>query len=99
MFYIGKGKIMSNCLYLVQSSYVSTPYMLQKISQLYQVGDCVVLMGEAVLYSEQYCLDYACAILEHDAEMLLDIPKEIKVLSYAEFADLVLTYSRCMRLQ
>ena len=90
---------MSNCLYLVQSSYHATPHMMQYINQVYQRGDCVVLMGDAVLLADLYCQDYRCAILDADANMLLSVPSQIQVLSYADFAELTLSYSRCMRLQ
>ena len=90
---------MSNCLYLIQTDYAATPRALAQLAQLYQQGDCVVVMGDAVLHPEafQACYDYA--ILAHDAPMLNCTSTTIKIMSYADFADLILAYQRCMRLK
>jgi hypothetical protein len=90
---------MSNCLYLVQSDYAATPHALAQLAQLYQIGDQVLIMGEAVLHPESFANDYSIALLTSDAQMLNAIPKHVKVLSYADFADIVLSYTRCIRLK
>lgn len=96
---IGKVNKMSNCLYLIQTDYAATTRALAQLAQVYQVGDCVVVMGDAVLHPEIFNTPYQNAVLEHDAQMLLQIPDRVKVMSYADFADLTLSYQRCIRLK
>lgn len=96
---IGKVKVMSNCLYLIQSDYAATPRALAQLAQVYQSGDGVVVMGDAVLHPQSLKSAAQVMVLEHDAQMLAEIPDAVQVLSYAAFADLVLNYTRCIRLK
>lgn len=87
---------MSNCLYLIQSDYAATERALTQLQCAYQQGDAVVIMGDAVLQAQSFKFSQTY-ILEHDAHMLTAVPEQIQVLSYTEFADLSLTYQRCIR--
>ena len=93
---------MSNkSLYLLQSSFSATPAVVAKLEKMYSPEDSVVLMGESVLQFEQPFLQQLnCVyVLDTDAEILAG--KEVKnmqIISYAEFADICLDYTRCIRL-
>ena len=93
---------MSNkSLYLVQSTFSATPNVLSKLQQLYSPEDTVVLMGESVLQLQHPFLQALnkVYVLDTDAEILAGQTTEnLKLISYAEFADLCLDHSRCIRL-
>lgn len=89
-------------LYLIQSDYAKTAQTLDKVEQIHSVEDAIVLMGDAVLWIEDSRLQNKpnVFILEHDTALLADsAPTYIQVISYAEFADLVLSYTRCISFQ
>ena len=89
-------------LYLVQSSFAHTDASINTLLQLYANGDAVVLMGEAVLCIEDVRLKNLTNIyvLENDAEILVDtLPSSIQLMNYAEFADLVLNFTRSISLK
>ena len=92
---------MSNkSLYLLQSSFSATPAVVKKLEHVYSPEDSVILMGESVLQYEQPFLQQLNCIyvLDSDAEILAG--KEVKnmqIISYAEFADICLNHTRCIR--
>lgn len=100
MSYIGKHS-MSQCLYLIQSDYCTTQAALDKLRKIYQQGDAVMLMGEAALLAETADLSdlEMLYLLDHDAQALSVLPSNIQCLSYAQFAEVCLTYTRCIRLK
>lgn len=88
-------------LYLVQSNFSATPSALAKLEQIYSPEDTIVLMGESVLQFQQPFLQQVnyIYILDRDAEILAGQKIEnIKIISYAEFADICLSHTRCIRL-
>ena len=93
---------MSNAsLYLVQSSFAATHAALAKLQQLYQANDCVILMGEALLHVQHIALQQInCVyVLETDVEILAgQQTQNMQLISYAQFAELCLNYTRCIRL-
>ncbi|TCB52148.1 DsrH/TusB family sulfur metabolism protein [Acinetobacter terrestris] len=93
---------MSNkSLYLVQSNFSATSSALAKLEQLYSSEDSVILMGESVLQFQQPFLQQLNCIyvLENDAEILAGQKTEnMKIISYAKFADICLNHTRCIRL-
>lgn len=93
---------MSNkSLYLVQSTFSATPNVLSKLQQIYSPEDTVVMMGESVLQLQHPFLQALnkVYVLDTDAEILAGQTTEnLKLISYAEFADLCLDHSRCIRL-
>lgn len=92
----------NNTLYLVQSSFNATPAMLKKLKQLYAENDAVVLMGESVLHHNAEFLQNLnhVYVLETEAENLAQSDlANIHVISYAQFADVVLNFKRSIRLQ
>ena len=89
-------------LYLVQSTFAHTDASINSLLQLYANGDAVVLMGDAVLFIEDVRLKNLTNIyvLENDAEILADtLPSSIQLMNYAEFADLVLNFTRSISLK
>ena len=94
---------MSNhTLYLIQSSYAAATQILDQLAPIYATGDQVVLMGEAVLLLEHSFLQslQKFHMLENDAELLVQpLPDQIKLLNYADFADLCLEFNRCISMK
>ena len=89
-------------LYLVQSTFAHTDASINTLLQLYANGDAVVLMGDAVLFIEDARLKNLTNIyvLENDVEILVDtLPSSIQLMNYAEFADLVLNFTRSISLK
>ncbi|MCU4548354.1 DsrH/TusB family sulfur relay protein [Acinetobacter pittii] len=89
-------------LYLVQSSYHSTPKIIEELRNLFRVGDQVVFMGDSVAHLSAEMIQpfesVSCLSIEKD---LLDTDTlfQVKVLDYDQFADLVLTFNRCISLK
>lgn len=94
---------MSNhTLYLIQSNYAATAQILEQLSQIYTPVDQIVLMGEAVLQLEHSFLQNLPKIymLENDAELLTQpLPDQVKLLDFADFADLCLGFNRCISMK
>lgn len=94
---------MSNhTLYLIQSNYAATAQTLEQLAQIYTLGDQVVLMGEAVLQLEHSFLQNLPKIymLENDAELLTQpLSVQVKLLDFADFADLCLGFNRCISMK
>lgn len=89
-------------LYLIQSSFNATPAMLRKLEQVYAENDAVVLMGEAVLHASSACVQHLKKIyvLENEVENLTPHHlANIHVISYDQFADVVLNFKRNIRLK
>lgn len=89
-------------LYLVQSSYHSTPKIIEELRNLFRVGDQIVFMGDSVAHLSAEMIQpfesVSCLSIEKD---LLDTDTlfRVKVLNYDQFADLVLTFNRCISLK
>ncbi|MBJ9720288.1 DsrH like protein [Acinetobacter calcoaceticus] len=89
-------------LYLVQSSYHSTPKIIDELRDLFQAGDQIVFMGDSVAQiSSTLLLEFnaiSCLVLEKD---LLDanLLDQMNILNYEQFTDLVLAFNRCISLK
>jgi len=89
-------------LYLVQSSYHSTPKIIEELRNLFRVGDQVVFMGDSVahLSAEMIQPFESVSCLSIEKELIdTDTLAQVKVLDYDQFADLVLTFNRCISLK
>lgn len=89
-------------LYLIQSNYASTEMILTKLNALIDSNDSVVLMGDAVFFSQsvniQICSNLY--VLENDAENIPNIGSvDFKIINYDQFSDLILAYTRCVTLK
>lgn len=89
-------------LYLVQSTYHNTPNIIDELGHLYQVGDQIIFMGDSVArLSAQIIQEFksvSCLSIEKDL-LDADTLAQINVLDYDQFADLVLTFNRCISLK
>ncbi|NHC02823.1 hypothetical protein G9F31_03420 [Acinetobacter sp. 187] len=89
-------------LYLVQSHFANTQSALSKLNQISTQQDSIVLMGDAVLAADSVQLKNTTQLymLENDAELFASQPHtDIKIINYAEFSDLVLSFQRCISLK
>jgi len=101
---VDKGVSLMNpsTLYLVQSSYHSTPKIIDELRDLFQAGDQIVFMGDSVAQISSAILEefntISCLALEKD---LLDanLLEQMNILNYEQFADLVLAFNRCISLK
>lgn len=89
-------------LYLVQSTYHNTANIIDELGHLYQVGDQIIFMGDSVArLSAQIIQQFksvSCLSIEKDL-LDADTLAQINVLDYDQFADLVLTFNRCISLK
>ncbi|AQV16862.1 DsrH like protein [Acinetobacter pittii] len=89
-------------LYLVQSSYHSTPKIIEELRNLFRVGDQIVFMGDSVAHLSAEMIQpfesISCLSIEKDL-LDTDTLAQVKVLDYDQFADLVLTFNRCISLK
>lgn len=89
-------------LYLVQSTYHNTSKVIDELRDIYQVGDQIIFMGDSVArLSTQIIQQFesiSCLGIEKDL-LDTDTLAQINVLDYDQFADLVLTFNRCISLK
>ena len=89
-------------LYLVQSSYHSTPKIIEELRNLFQVGHQIVFIGDSVAHLSAEMIQpfesVSCLCIEKDL-LDTDTLAQVKVLDYDQFADLVLTFNRCISLK
>lgn len=89
-------------LYLVQSTYHNTPNVIDELGNLYQKGDLIIFMGDSVArLSTQIIQQFksvSCLSIEKDL-LDTDTLAQMNVLDYDQFADLVLTFNRCISLK
>lgn len=90
-------------LYMIQASHAATAQIIEQLSQLYSENDQVILMGDAALSVEHPFIQQLKQIymLENEAELLPHFPevKNLKIINYAEFAELCLGFSRCISMK
>ena len=89
-------------LFLVQSPYNNVNKILDELAHMAKADDHIVMMGDSVLqvtdavvdiYQNIYCLNNEQSLLQ-DA-----LKQHIRILEYAQFADLVLQFQRCITLK
>ena len=92
----------NSTLFLVQSPYNNVNKILDELAHMAKADDHIVMMGDSVLqvtdavvdtYPNIYCLNNEQSLLQ-DA-----LKQHIRILEYAQFADLVLQFQRCMTLK
>ena len=90
-------------LFLVQSSFNSTDTAINKLKNLYSIGDDVVLMGDSVLKIDDLFFQSLDTIyvLENEMSNLGDncTLSNVKIISYDQFSDLVLKHTRSISLK
>ena len=92
----------NSTLFLVQSPYNNVNKILDELAHMAKADDHIVMMGDSVLqvtdavvdiYQNIYCLNNEQSLLQ-DA-----LTQHIRILEYAQFADLVLQFQRCITLK
>lgn len=99
---MGKKIMTEKTLYLIQSNFANTQTALDKLTQVYTTEDAVVLIGESALMHESTQLQDITHLymLENDAEILAKQPNQkIHLINYANFSELVLSFTRCISLK
>ena len=92
----------NSTLFLVQSPYNNVNKILDELAHMAKADDHIVMMGDSVLqvtdavvdiYQNIYCLNNEQGLLQ-DA-----LKQHIRILEYAQFANLVLKFQRCITLK
>ena len=92
----------NSTLFLIQSPYNNVNKILDELAHMAKADDHIVMMGDSVLqvtdavvdiYQNIYCLNNEQSLLQ-DA-----LKQHIRILEYAQFADLVLQFQRCITLK
>ena len=92
----------NSTLFLIQSPYNNVSKILDELAHMAKADDHIVMMGDSVLqvtdavvdiYQNIYCLNNEQSLLQ-DA-----LKQHIRILEYAQFADLVLQFQRCITLK
>lgn len=90
-------------LYIVQSAYQATTNALKRLQQLAQAQDAIIFTGDATLQLDQALaknLQAKLYLLQAETDLLATaVPDHVQVLSYSEFADLVLSSQRCISIK
>lgn len=89
-------------LYLIQSDFANTEQVFKQLDQIYSPDDVIVLMGDSVLHTESEMLKNKnpIFILENDAELMSNpILETIQIIDYAKFAEVVISFKRCISLK
>lgn len=91
-----------NTLYLIQSSYAHTDAVINTLLKIYTTGDAVIVMGDAVLFVEDDRLKTlnSVYVLDTDLDLLPQaLASSIQSLTYLQFADLILNFTRSVSLK
>ncbi len=89
-------------LFLIQSPYNNANKILDELSQMAKVDDHILMMGDSVLqvtdavmdiYQNVYCLGNEQSLLQDN------LKERVNILEYAQFANLVLQFQRCITLK
>ena len=92
----------NSTLFLVQSPYNNVNKILDELAHMAKADDHIVMMGDSVLqvtdavvdiYQNIYCLNNEQSLLQDD------LKQHIRILEYAQFANLVLKFQRCITLK
>ena len=92
----------NSTLFLVQSPYNNVNKILDELAHMAKADDHIVMMGDSVLqvtdavvdiYQNIYCLNNEQSLLQ-DA-----LKQHLRILEYAQFAELVLQFQRCITLK
>ena len=92
----------NSTLFLVQSPYNNVNKILDELAHMAKADDHIVMMGDSVLQVTDAVVDTYPNIscLSNEQSLLQDALKQhIRILEYAQFADLVLQFQRCITLK
>lgn len=92
----------NSSLFLLQAPYQHTDKIWDELGKIAQAEDYIVVMGDAILkinqamidlYPHIYCLNIEQSLLSDD------IKNQVNLIEYAQFAELVLKFKRCISLK
>ena len=92
----------NSTLFLVQSPYNNVNKILDELAHMAKADDHIVMMGDSVLqvtdavvdtYPYIYCLCNEQSLLQYGTK------ERVRILEYAQFAELVLQFQRCITLK
>lgn len=92
----------NSTLFLIQSPYNNANKILDELAHMAKADDHIVMMGDSVLqvtnavvdtYPNIYCLSNEQNLLQDD------LKEHVRILEYAQFADLVLQFQHCVSLK
>ena len=92
----------NSTLFLVQSPYNNVNKILDELAHMAKADDHIVMMGDSVLQVTDAVVDTYLYIycLGNEQSLLQDGTKErVRILEYAQFAELVLQFQRCITLK
>ena len=92
----------NSTLFLVQSPYNNVNKILDELAHMAKADDHIVMMGDSVLQVTDAVVDTYPYIycLGNEQSLLQDGTKErVRILEYAQFAELVLQSQRCITLK
>ena len=92
----------NSTLFLIQSPYNNFNKILDELAHMAKADDHIVMMGDSVLQVTDAVVDIYPNIycLNNEQSLLQDGTKErVRILEYAQFADLVLQFQRCITLK
>ncbi|MCH7334961.1 hypothetical protein [Acinetobacter sp. NIPH 2699] len=89
-------------LFLIQSPYSQLDKIWRELRQIAQADDPIVIMGDAALQVSQNIIDTFSNLycLSSEQSLLNDEVKDhVKIIEYAQFADLIVQFDRCITLK
>ena len=92
----------NSTLFLIQSPYNNVNKILDELAHMAKADDHIVMMGDSVLQVTDAVVDTYPYIycLGNEQSLLQDGTKErVRILEYAQFAELVLQFQRCVSLK
>ena len=92
----------NSTLFLIQSPYNNVSKILAELTHMAKADDHIVMMGDSVLEISNAVVDTYPNIycLSNEQSLLQDGTKErVRILEYAQFAELVLQFQRCITLK
>jgi len=93
---------MTHRIYLIQSDYIKTATHLLSLKDIAEPSDPIILMGDAVLHihSPLLAMFENVYIIKTDQPLVahLPCPKNVEIIDYDHFAELVIHTKQCIRM-
>ena len=92
----------NSTLFLIQAPFSKMDATWQELSDMANAHDAIVIMGDAILQLNVTIIDRFAQLycLSNEQSLLADQFKPaVKMIDYAQFADLVVQFERCVTLK
>ena len=92
----------NSTLFLIQAPFSQMDKTWQELSDMANADDSIVIMGDAILQINTSIINRCAGLhcLSNEHSLLADQFKAaVKILDYAQFADLVVQFERCVTLK